>query len=342
MKEECFFRLPYSKEITIVSSNECIALKSIDELKGKSGFIMIPFNTNGNHDILLFPGNKTKTTSVPEVSRKCNTKIAHIDCISNNYQNSFNTFIKALKENRFTKLVLSRSSSYDINATPEDIEEIFYEACRKYPRMMVWMCRRGNGDTWMGCTPEIIIDGEKSHYRTVALAGTMLGDSDDNIGQQDMEWSDKNKKEQRIVAEYIRSRIRPYCEVLEEEGPYTSRAGHLLHLKTEFHFTPLHDKTAVDFINTLHPTPAVCGFPMEDARRFITENEGYDRSYYAGVVGWLDENNATHLYVNLRNARIKDGKMTLYAGGGILTDSEVQAEWNETEYKMRTLRALFQ
>ena len=88
----------------------------------------------------------------------------------------------------------------------------------------------------------------------------------------------------------------------------------------------------------LHPTPAVCGLPKEEAYRFIIDTENYDRSYYSGIIGWLAPEGDTTLYVNLRCMRIDKDTATLYAGGGILPTSEAESEWEETQHKMDTMR----
>ena len=125
-----------------------------------------------------------------------------------------------------------------------------------------------------------------------------------------------------------------------ESGPYPAYAGTLSHLKTDFHFSLRDNNGLGDLLKVLHPTPAVCGLPKEEAYRFILENEGYDRRYYSGFIGWLDPNGRTDLYVNLRCMHIEDERLTLYAGGGLLASSELNDEWLETEKKLQTMKRL--
>ncbi len=95
-----------------------------------------------------------------------------------------------------------------------------------------------------------------------------------------------------------------------------------------------------DLLKRLHPTPAVCGLPKEKAYRFIQENEGYDRQYYSGFIGWLEPEGKSDLYVNLRCMNILSDRLVLYAGSGLLLSSEPESEWQETEAKMQTMRRL--
>ena len=146
------------------------------------------------------------------------------------------------------------------------------------------------------------------------------------------------QNEQAFVSEYIRQTVKRFGNKLKEKGPYTARAGQLVHLKTDFHFELKDTAHLGDILQELHPTPAVCGLPKEEAYYFILNNEGYNRAYYTGIIGWLDPQGETTLYVNLRCMNITDKTATFYAGGGILPSSTVETEWEETQQKMNTMR----
>jgi len=93
-------------------------------------------------------------------------------------------------------------------------------------------------------------------------------------------------------------------------------------------------------LEILHPTPAVCGYPKKETYKLILENEGYDRRYYSGFIGQLSLNGKTDLFVNLRCMQIMPEKLTFFAGGGLLSYSELEAEWEETEEKLQTMLSL--
>ena len=143
-----------------------------------------------------------------------------------------------------------------------------------------------------------------------------------------------------LYTSYIRRQLLSLGIRSTESGPYPAYAGALSHLKTDFHFSLKDNKNLGDLLKVLHPTPAVCGLPKEEAYRFILENEGYDRKYYSGFIGWLDPEGRTDLYVNLRCMHIEDEQLTLYAGGGLLASSELNDEWQETEKKLQTMRRI--
>lgn len=344
------YRLPYSNEINVLKADEITVCPDVDSLAGRNGFVMIPYNLRGDKPILLFESSpsdeiidvdnaETDLLSEDDAQFVCD----NIPCNSSansfgQYSAAFSSFNEALLSGKFEKLVLSRCKDVDVCLSRNKLINTFIKACRTYPRMMVYLALLPDGNAWLGCTPEIIVAGEKQHYRTMALAGTMS--VDESIPVRNLEWSEKNQKEQTIVADYIRDRIKPISDVIEEEGPYTSRAGHLVHIKTEFHFSPSNGVGVIDVVKLLHPTPAVCGIPTLSANSFIMDNEGYDRSYYSGVVGLLNEKGETNLYVNLRCAEVLPHCLRLYAGGGILKESNVSDEWEETNYKMNTILSL--
>ena len=241
--------------------------------------------------------------------------------------------MEPLKEKTIKKLVLSRPAFCPIDNEFSPLET-FVKACNDYPRMMIYLCHTPVTGTWLGSTPEILLSGNAQNWKTVALAGTLpIVD-----GIEPTEWNSKNKEEQAIVAEYVRGIIKKHGMKITEKGPYTARAGQLVHLKTDFLFQLKETKFLGELLKELHPTPAVCGLPKKEAYQFIAENEGYDRRYYTGFIGWMDLEGQTDLYVNLRCMEIRTTEVKLYAGGGILPSSEVRNEWDETNQKMKTMK----
>ena len=233
------------------------------------------------------------------------------------------------------KLVLSRSKTIrkDPSFSPG---KAFFAAEERYIRSYVYLCHTPETGTWMGGTPEILLSGEKGDWQTVALAGTQsLRD-----GKLPKSWDHKNWREQQLVASYIRRQLSTLGITPEEKGPYSARAGEVSHLKSDFFFSLPNPEKLGDVLQLLHPTPAVCGLPKEEAYHFIIENEGYDRSYYSGFIGWLDPKGKTDLYVNLRCMNILPQTFTLYAGGGLLAASQLEDEWQETEDKLDTMRRI--
>ena len=314
------YRLPWTDECYLVlqTSGDVEQLADIQELNGKKGFVMAPFRISEEHPLVLIRPDVTAYdwSEISEALSSLECADALLTCKSRQselspfvseetdkeqYTRAFGRFITPLQEKRFQKLVLSRSSARHIG---DDFSPLgaFVRACNNYPRMMIYLCHTPASGTWLGSTPEILLSGHGKEWHTVAA--------------------------------------KRFGNKMTEKGPYTARAGQLVHLKTDFYFLLKNTDHIGDLLQELHPTPAVCGLPKEEAFRFIPDNEGYDRSYYSGFTGWLDTEGHTDIYVNLRCMEIKPGEAILYAGGGILASSEVESEWMETGDKMNTMRSI--
>lgn len=355
----CFvlYRLPWTDEPILIMQEEGQPeyINSLNELNQKKGFLLSPFHLTSlrpatliRPDIQAYDWGEIKSALQEWSARHPQyTKISHTnraETIPNPhalsekeekdlYTETFSRFIMPLKEKQFRKLVLSRSSTQALDEQFSPLSA-FIKACNSYPRMMISLCHTPATGTWIGSTPEIILSGREKDWHTVALAGTMPMQGE----IMPTEWSKKNKEEQAFVGEYIRKVVKKFGSKLTEKGPYTARAGQLVHLKTDFHFCLKDTFHLGDVLQELYPTPAICGLPKEDAYRFILDTEPHDRLFYSGIIGWIDPEGDTTLYVNLRCMHIEEKKATLYAGGGILPDSTVDAEWEETQQKMNTMR----
>ena len=93
-----------------------------------------------------------------------------------------------------------------------------------------------------------------------------------------------------------------------------------------------------NLINSLHPTPAICGIPKSVATDFILKYEGYNRAYYSGYLGELNMNDSTNLFVNLRCMQIENNMAAIYVGGGITNESIPENEWLETVSKSEIMK----
>lgn len=316
---------------------------NIEDLNEQQGFVIAPFKVNCECPIALI---RPDYSELPDSNKKeCipmdlefhpnETENASERKTKGNYIHCFDVFIKPLQERTLDKLVLSRSLTID-RENGFSPAKAFYKACKQYIRSYVYLCHTPQTGTWLGSTPEIILSGEKGEWHTVALAGTQPLQN----GELPVHWSNKNKREQLLVSNYIHDQLSSLGIDSAMEGPYPARAGALCHLKSDFRFRLEESNKLGNLLNLLHPTPAVCGLPKEEAYRFILGNEGYDRRYYSGFIGWLNPEGRTDLYVNLRCMNIKAKTLILYAGGGLLSSSELSDEWQETEDKLQTMRAL--
>lgn len=333
------------------TSGSAMQINSIEELNEQSGFVIAPFKASKKHPIILI---QPDCFELPSLSEVCANQ-APADDVSCSYETNnttdeeasteaeelkqythcFQLFTQPLLKGIQDKLVLSRKKIITRNSSFSP-GEAFKAAVERYIRSYVYICHTPQTGTWMGGTPEIILSGENGNWQTVALAGTQPI----HKGIIPQRWDDKNWREQQLVAFYIRRQLSSLGINPKEMGPYAIRAGEVSHLKSDFLFSLPDHKKLGNVLSLLHPTPAVCGLPKDEAYRFILENEGYDRSYYSGFIGWLDPEGKTDLYVNLRCMKISASTFTLFAGGGLLASSELESEWQETKDKLETMGRL--
>lgn len=348
-----FYRMPWTETpLMVIENGEGVEqMYCLKDLNGKKGFLIAPFRASEQHPIVLIHSDRvyadwTEIESLlsgyefgsrrqPVCEWECTDEVVEDEtALKEKYTAAFDRFIDEIDKGHFSKLVLSRKASSVFNREFSPLA-IFWDACNNYPRMMISFSFTPQTGIWIGSSPEIIVSGNGNDWNTVALAGTMpIVD-----GQMPTEWSRKNQDEQAYVSDYIYKVLGGYSKDIRMKGPYTARAGQLAHRKTDFSFTLKDTSKVGELLFALHPTPAVCGLPKQEAFDFITGNEGYDRKYYSGIIGWLDPSGVTSLYVNLRCMNINGNVATFYAGGGILKSSELESEWQETKHKMNTMKA---
>lgn len=339
-----FYRLPYSDTYTLVESeHEPLQLAGIEEVGLMPGFVLYPFGSeNDTPALLIRPDSMTVRTLLPVPEEAACMAPAADENPDEGYSAAFETFHGAVAGGVFRKLVLARRRTVSLSVPvdtgcPSSVRPLFERACRMYPRLMVMLFSTPVSGTWLVASPEILLDGKGRSLHTVALAGTMP------FREGHLDWSDKNKMEQHIVEQYMEGRLAEAGTAVIKDGPVTMRAGNLVHLRTDFRFHLAPDVSLGTLIGRLHPTPAVCGMPKEEAAAFIRKNEGIDRRYYSGFAGPVGIHDETHLYVSLRCAQIvAPDTAVLYAGGGIMPGSDCRSEWMETESKMNTIRNVLQ
>lgn len=247
--------------------------------------------------------------------------------------------VQQIEDGAFEKIVPSRAKRVEL---PESFDAIdtFQKLCHTYPNALISFVSIPNVGTWMGASPELLIQVENNRiFKTVALAGTKPFEPGTDI--RNVAWTQKEIEEQALVSRYIISnfkkiRLREY----DEQGPKTVIAGNVMHLKTTYAV----DMKETNFpqlgsvmLQLIHPTSAVCGMPLEESLAFLKANEGYDREFYAGYLGPINVSNTISLFVNLRCMQLADTQAILYAGAGVTADSIPESEWDETEIKLNTL-----
>ncbi len=237
------------------------------------------------------------------------------------------------------KVVLAREVEVSAPAAhdPAAILGVLREA---FPSCFVFAVGRGQA-TFLGASPELLIRRQGARASTVALAGSTRRSADpavdDHLGEQLLR-SDKDRHENAIVARRIARTLRAHSVwVTSAPDPVVVRVANIQHLATPIRAQLASPLNALQLAGLLHPTPAVGGEPWPVARRLIPALEGFDRGWYAAPVGWIDAIGDGEFCVALRCALLRGATAHLYAGAGIVADSDPVAELAETEVKLQAL-----
>ena len=160
---------------------------------------------------------------------------------------------------------------------------------------------------------------------------------DARLGQTLLD-SAKDRAEHAVVVRALGEALGETCDRLQvSDTPSLLKLGHIQHLCTPITGHLANGHTLLDLVERLHPTPAVGGRPREAALRLIRACEGLDRGWYAGPVGWLDAQGEGEFAVALRSALLHGNTATLFAGCGIVADSDPEREYAESRLKLKPM-----
>jgi isochorismate synthase len=251
------------------------------------------------------------------------------------------TIAGAVGRGRLDKVVLARR--VDLRSPVElDVPNALRRLAASAPESTIYAFRR-EGRTFLGATPERLVRVEGRSFRTAAIAGTIRRGADtaeDEALGRELLASEKDREEHAIVVAAIREGLAPTTETLViAPQPAVMTLRHVQHLATEISGTLPEAGGLLALGARLHPTPAVGGAPREAALAMIDEHEGFDRGWYAGPVGWLGADGDGELCVALRCGIVDRTRATLFAGCGIVADSDPAREWEESRIKLRAVVA---
>ena len=196
-----------------------------------------------------------------------------------------------------------------------------------------------------GATPEILVEVKKDKLKTMALAGSIRRGTnlieDSQLSQQLLN-STKDRHEHKLVVESICRRLHPVTDKIEMGNrPQIYTLSYIHHLMTPIKATLREANGVLPLVEILHPTPALGGTPRGPALDFISHSETIPRGWYAGPVGWIDNKLDGEFAVGIRSAVVQDRRVWLYAGAGIVADSDPANEWAETTLKFQPMFEAF-
>ncbi len=239
------------------------------------------------------------------------------------------------------KVVLAQALEVDL-AGDLAICDILGRLSEKYPACNRFLVEpeTERPSAFFGATPERLVSLRGRTVETDALAGTTgRGETpaeDEWLGRELMA-DPKNTHEHDLVAETICEQLDPFAASIAVGDRKIRRLATVQHLHTPITAELAEDQHVLSLVEALHPTPAVGGLPPDRAMETIRETEPFDRGWYAAPVGWIDAAGNGTFAVGLRSAVATQRQATLFAGVGIVGDSDPDREWDEVELKFRPI-----
>lgn len=328
------YRKPNSTKLSafFMKTNQLIYTDSFTEC----GFVFSPFQATEKSILFAKENSFFLTQNLNLAEEELNTtetkqissgKETHIELVKKT--------IETITTNaKIRKIVVSRKEL--VSLKDFNLVTTFKNLLKKYQNAFVYVWFHPKVGLWLGATPETLLNIEGKCFETMSLAGTQVYQEEAQVV-----WGKKELEEQQLVTDFIEHQLLPITSSLKIEKTKTVKAGSLLHLKTKVEGEIKETTSLENLVRALHPTPAVCGLPRNNARDFILNNEGYDRNFYTGFLGELNiENQKSSLFVNLRCMRISNKTAHVYVGGGITKDSNPEKEWLETASKANTMKSV--
>jgi menaquinone-specific isochorismate synthase len=344
-----------SKQFTEFS-NEIEIVGEVDSSAGSiNAFAAITFSPESRfQSVLIVPetmlivrGDKTWLASFSEdarwpISRPTSAQKLNFQQGKQTQEGFISTVKKALSQiddGEISKVVLARDL---VSEKPEgfDIRDAIERLRRRFPSCWVYLI-----DGNFGASPELLLRSSNREFSARVLAGTAGRGTDPDVDRaiaDGLAHSAKNLHEHNFAVDSIVRAITPFVESVEaDQTPFSLPLPDVWHLATDVHAKLNSDSSILEVASALHPTAAVAGTPRLQAQNLIAQLEPFDRGVYAGPVGWVGSNGSGELAIALRGGRIEQDKIRAFAGCGIVSGSEPEAELSETKLKFKAVRSAF-
>ncbi|RBP85763.1 isochorismate synthase [Marinomonas rhizomae] len=253
--------------------------------------------------------------------------------------------LSILKNSSLKKVVLSKILKLTLDRNV-DIPRLLANIMAQNPSAYHFSVPLENS-VLIGASPELLVRKQGNNIFSNPLAGSAKRFRDvdaDREAAQTLSNSVKDQYEHRLVVDAIHAALLPLVESFRaQEKPRLISTPTMWHLSTDIEATlpTINTPSIFDLIKHIHPTPAMCGTPTVQAQHRIEALEPHQRGFFSGLVGWCDAEGNGEWAIAIRCAEVSDNKVTLFAGAGIVPDSNPESEWLETSAKMRTMLNAF-
>lgn len=256
------------------------------------------------------------------------------------FQEGVRQALDAIAAGKFEKIVLARAIDLLMNQPYEPL--VYLDRLREeFGGCYAFSFANGRGQSFIGVTPERLVQFRKQELKTMALAGTVSRGKtvweDARLARSLLE-SEKDLREHQVVIDAITRRLkRLKVDVKVSDQPTLMQLSNVQHLLSTLSARIESSLHILDMVEQLHPTPAVGGSPREEASQYIHSLEPFDRGLYAGALGYFNAAGEGEFVVAIRSALIDGKKARIYAGSGIVEGSNPNREKEETDLKLKAM-----
>ncbi|MFU8848575.1 MAG: isochorismate synthase [Opitutales bacterium] len=248
--------------------------------------------------------------------------------------------LESINRGEFEKIVLARGIELEADRPWQPLDAL-NRLRERFGACFTFSYGGGGGRSFIGATPERLLQIRDGHLLTEAIAGSAprgRNAGEDAALARSLLESEKDLHEHACVRDSILRRLQQVgISGIAKPGPRILPLPNVQHLHTPIHAEVRESVHLLEVLSELHPTPAVGGTPRDEAVSRIRELEQMERGLYAGVVGWFNHLNEGEMVVGIRSALIGGHRAKLYAGAGIVAGSEPEKEIRETELKLKAL-----
>ncbi len=291
----------------------------------------------GQIDFLALPEERTGQVELPlPVSRKDTPDYE-------GWKRNIEWSLSAFDNTSLDKVVLARRAEFGFAGEPDPVT-LFDNLKAATPGCSHFYIEPEAGTAFVGASPERLFRREDRVVRSEAVAGTRprshSAAADAGL-REELLGSEKDRAEHGYVRRGIRETLEGLCDEVEVDGDTSemklARGRHLVSRVSGVLREGVGD---ADLLQALHPTPAVGGYPKDEARTAIRELEPFDRGLYAGPVGWVGGAGA-EFAVGIRSGLVRGRRVALFSGAGIVAGSTSEGEWAEIEQKIGDFTEVF-
>lgn len=265
----------------------------------------------------------------------------HTEMDFNTWQNGITQAMNAIAQHQFSKVVLANAYQLQFSQTIS-AHDLLAESLKTNLGCYQFLWAESPTDAFLGATPERLFARQGNQLFTEALAGTVAVSDNPAQTETNAQWllqDPKNQSENQLVVEDISAHLANSVSQIQIGQAEIKRLNHVQHLRRPIQATLNDGVSDMQCLYSLHPTAAIAGLPRMAAKAFIAQTEPFARNWYAGALGFFSPE-AGEFCVTLRSAQIADKQLTIYAGAGIVSGSQPEAEWQEIERKSQAIAKL--